>query len=89
MRVSPLPGGVLILKSYRADPCDTPFVTKKSPHPYYLKIRPCDVHVGCYRWELLDTEGLIETSHSFATEREAKDNGQRQMQGLVEMWNKK
>ena len=67
--------------------CD---VAEQSPHPYRLKIRPCDVHVGCYRWELLDTDGLLETSAvSFATEREAKDKGRLEMQRLVEMWNKK
>ena len=37
-----------------------------------------------------DNEGLLQTSaDSFATEREAKDNGRLEMQGLVEMWNKK
>jgi hypothetical protein len=65
-------------------------VAKKSSHPYYLKIRPCNEHVGRHRWEILDNEGLLQTSAgSFATERAAKDNGRLEMQGLVEMWKKK
>jgi hypothetical protein len=65
-------------------------MTKQSPHPYYLKIRPCDVHVDRQRWEIFDNEGLLQTSaDSFATEREAKDNGRLEMQDLIEMWNKK
>ncbi len=74
----------------RADPCHICDVTKQSPHPYYLKIRPCNAHVDRHRWEILDNEGLLQTSaDSFATEREAKDNGRLEMQGLVEIWNKK
>ena len=62
-------------------------MTKQSPHPYYLKIRPCNAHVDRHRWEILDNEGLLQTSaDSFATEREAKDNGRLEMQGLIEMW---
>src|SRR5580704_8808501 len=58
----------------RADPCHICYVTKQSPHPYYLKIRPCNAHVDRHRWEILDNEGLLQTSaESFATERE--DNG--------------
>ena len=73
----------------RADPCHICYVTKQSPHPYYLKIRPCNVHVDRYRWEILDNEELLQTSaDSFATEREAKDNGRLEMQDLIEMWNK-
>ena len=65
-------------------------MTKKSLRPYYLKIRPCDAHVGRYRWEILDSEGLLQTSaDSFGTEREARDNGGVQMQDLLEIWNKK
>jgi hypothetical protein len=46
--------------------------------------------VGRHRWEILDSEGLLQTSAgSFATEREAKDNGRLEMQRLVEMWKKK
>jgi hypothetical protein len=74
----------------RADPCHILYVTKQSPHPYYLKIRPCNAHVDRHRWEIRDNEGLLQTSaDSFATEREAKENGRREMQGLVEIWNKK
>src|ERR1700726_4558063 len=74
----------------RADPCHICYVTKQSPHPYYLKIRPCNAHVDRHRWEILDNEGLLQTSaDSFATEREAKDNGRLEMQGLIEIWNKK
>jgi hypothetical protein len=74
----------------RSDPCYIFYVTKQSPHPYYLKIRPCNTHVDRHRWEILDNEGLLQTSaNSFATEREAQDNGRREMQGLVEMWNRK
>src|ERR1700730_8430348 len=55
-----------------------------------LKIRPCNAHVDRYRWEILDNEGLLQTSaDSFATEREAKGNGRLEMQDLIEMWNKK
>ena len=64
-------------------------MTKKSPHPYFLKIRPCTDHVGHYRWEIFDSDGLMETSLPFATEREAKDNGRQEMKGIIEMWNKK
>ncbi len=75
---------------HRGDPCHICYVTKKSPHPYYLKIRPCDGDVDRHRWDIFDNEGLLQTSaDSFATEREAKDNGRLEMQGLVEMWNKK
>ena len=74
----------------RADPCHICYVTKQSPHPYYLKIIPCNARVDRHRWEIHDNEGLLQTSAgSFATEREAKDNGRLEMQGLVEMWNKK
>jgi hypothetical protein len=63
---------------------------RRLPHPFRLKIRPCDVQVGLYRWKIFDQDGLLQTSAtSFATEREARDNGRLQMQGLVEMWNKK
>jgi hypothetical protein len=72
------------------DPCHICYVTAKSPHPYYLKIKPCNGDVDRHRWEIFDDEGLLQRSaDSFATEREAKDNGHLEMQGLVEMWNKK
>jgi hypothetical protein len=59
------------------------------PHPYSLKIRPCTEHVGRFRWEILDSEGLLDTSwDSFATEHEAKESGRLEMQSLVEIWNK-
>ena len=59
------------------------------PHPYYLKIRPSPEHAGRFRWEILDSDGVLDTSwDSFATEREAKEAGQREMQSLVETWNK-
>jgi hypothetical protein len=75
---------------HRGDPCHICYVTKKFPHPYYLIIRSCDADVDRHRWEIFDNEGLLQTSaDSFATEREAKDNGRLEMQGLVEMWNKK
>jgi hypothetical protein len=43
-----------------ADPCHICYVTKQSPHPYFLKIRPCNVHVDRHRWEILDNEGLLQ-----------------------------
>jgi hypothetical protein len=65
-------------------------VTKQPPHPYLLKIRACNTDVDRYRWEIIDSDGVVGTSwHSFATEQEAEDNGQREMQSLLEMWNKK
>jgi hypothetical protein len=64
-------------------------VAKKSPHSYVLKIRPCGEHAGRYRWEILDRDGLLDTSWaSFATEGEADEGGRRELQSLVEMWNK-
>jgi hypothetical protein len=72
------------------NPCHICYVTKKSPYPYYLQIRPCSENVGRHRWEILDSDGLLETSRlSFATEHEAHAQGRREMQGLVKMWNKK
>jgi hypothetical protein len=51
---------------------------------------PPSADVDRHRWEILDNEGLLQTSaDSFATEREAKDNGRLEMQGLIEIWNKK
>jgi hypothetical protein len=84
-------GPSLILRQcHWADPCYVCCVTEQSPHPYHLKIRPCDAHVGRHRWEILDNEGLLQRSaDSFATEREAKDNGRLEIQGLLDMWNKK
>jgi hypothetical protein len=65
-------------------------VTERSPHPYRLKVRPCEARVGRHRWEILDDDGLLQTSAtSFETEREAKENGCLEMQGLIEMWNKR
>jgi hypothetical protein len=65
-------------------------VTKKTPHPYQLKIRPCVAPIGHHRWEILDGDEVVDGSwHTFATEQEAKDNGRQEMQNLVEMWNKK
>jgi hypothetical protein len=65
-------------------------VNKHPPHPYHLKIRACDTDVGHYRWEILDSDGVVGTSwRSFATELEAEDDGRQEMQSLVEMWNKK
>jgi hypothetical protein len=62
----------------------------KTPHPYQLKIRPCSDPVGRYRWEILDSDGVGDWSgRTFATEQEAKENGQQEMQRLIEMWNKK
>jgi len=59
------------------------------PHPYVLKIRSCTEHVGRYRWEILDSDGLLDTSfESFATKQEAEEDGQREMKSLVEIWNK-
>ena len=55
-----------------------------------MKIKKCNARSDRFRWEILDSEGLLQKSaKSFATEREAKDNGRLEMQGLVEMWNKK
>jgi hypothetical protein len=60
------------------------------PTPLLLENQPCDADVDRHRWEIFDNEELLQTSaDSFATEREAKDNGRLEMQGLVEMWNKK
>ena len=65
-------------------------MAKKFPHPYVLKIRPCSEHDGRYRWEIFDSDGLLDTSWaSFATEREADEAGRRELQSLVEIWNKK
>jgi hypothetical protein len=59
------------------------------PHPYSLKIRPCTEHAGRFRWEILDSDGVLDTSwDTFATEREAEEVGRREMKNLVEMWNK-
>jgi hypothetical protein len=61
-----------------------------APHPYRIKTRHCDTHVGLSRWEIHDDDGLLQTSAaSFATEQEARNNGRLLMQALVEMWNKK
>jgi hypothetical protein len=58
-------------------------------HPYVLKVRPCSEQAGRFRWEILDSDGVLDTSWvSFATEREAEEGGRREMQNLVEMWNK-
>ena len=57
---------------------------------YSLKIRPCTEHAGRFRWEILDSDGVLDTSWvSFATERAAEEGGRREMQNLVEMWNKR
>jgi len=55
----------------RADPCHICYVTKQSPHPYYLKIRPCNAHVDRHRWEILDNEGYCKRlrTHSRRSER--------------------
>ena len=51
-------------------------VTERASHPYRLKIRPCDAPVGHHRWEIHDDQGLLEKSAaSFATKREAEENG--------------
>jgi hypothetical protein len=64
-------------------------VAEKIPHPYLLKIRSCTEHAGRFRWEILDGDGVLDTSiESFATGREARDSGQREMKNLVEIWNK-
>ena len=71
------------------DPCHICDVAKKSPHPYRLEIRPCIEHAGRFRWHILESDKLADTSwDSFATEREAKESGRREMKNLVEMWNK-
>jgi hypothetical protein len=67
--------------------CD---VTKKSPHPYYLKIGPCIDPAGRYRWQIFDSDGVADaSSRTFATEQEADDNGRQEMQSLIEIWNRK
>jgi hypothetical protein len=64
-------------------------VAKKLPHPYYLKITAGSEDAGRFRWEIHDGDGVLDTSwDSFATGREARDSGQREMQHLIEMWNK-
>jgi hypothetical protein len=64
-------------------------VAKKLPHPYYLKITAGSEDAGRFRWEILDSNAVLDTSaDSFATGREARDSGQREMQNLIEMWNK-
>jgi hypothetical protein len=64
-------------------------VAKKLPHPYALRITAVSEDAGRFRWEILDNDGVVDTSaDSFATGREARDNGQREMQHLIEMWNK-
>ena len=64
-------------------------MSKHRPHPYVLKIGPCNERGDRYRWGILDKEGLLQTSaDSFATGREAEDNGQSELQSLIDMWNK-
>jgi hypothetical protein len=71
-------------------PCHICSVAEKLPHPYLLKIRSCTEDAGRFRWEILDSNGVLDTSfESFATGREARDSGQRELQSLVEIWNKK
>ena len=75
-----------------ADDCrpDKPAVVRQlhpRPHPYSLKIRPCSTHAGRFRWEILDSDGVLGASWvSFATEREAEEGGRRELQSLVETW---
>jgi hypothetical protein len=69
--------------------CHIRHVIEKSPHPYLLKIRSCTEDAGRFRWEILDSDGLLGTSwDSFSTGREARDSGQLEMQNLIEIWNK-
>ena len=70
--------------------CHIRHVANKSPHPYVLKTRSSTEDAGRFRWEILDSDGVLNTSWvSFATEREANESGRREMQSLVEMWNKR
>jgi hypothetical protein len=74
----------------RAATCHIRHVANKSLHPYVLKTRSCTEDAGRFRWEILDSDGVLNTSWvSFATEQEANESGRREMQSLVEMWNKR
>jgi hypothetical protein len=64
-----------------------PYADVAKKHPYYLKITAGSEDAGRFRWEILDGDGVLDTSaDSFATGREATDSGQREH--LIEIWNK-
>jgi hypothetical protein len=47
------------------------------PRPLYgVKARPCTIHPGRFRWDILEDGRAVQSSpESFATKREAEANG--------------
>ena len=43
---------------------------------YGVKVRPCTIHPGRFRWDILEDGRPVQSSpESFATKREAETNG--------------
>lgn len=58
------------------------------PHPnlvpYVVKVRPCTIHAGRYRWDIHENGRPAQSSpDSFENEREAEAAGRAEMEKLI------
>ena len=57
------------------------------PPPYAVKVRPCTIHAGRFRWDIHEHGRPIQSSpDSFGTAQEAEASGLVEMAKLIALW---